>query len=181
MTALPAPFAGVDRSWLFDRDHPERKAAKGAKPLPPAKFLVPWMEELYRRSNLDFCGFYLTLADDAHEHEINGSARNEKKGWTKGYPDLIRQGWGLAFFYVGYTIRYYDMKWVAPKEIWYGPIDEKHKGLADPKKMAANKFPESMAIDHGKLHGQHIKSAVRHLASDNAGAVVFLDNEGNWK
>ena len=172
-----SPFAGLDRKDLLVQDSGRKVSALDA-----------WMAEMYQKSNFDFCNVFLTLKDDSHknkagENEITKSARNEEEHqWPQVVPKLIEQGWGLLFFYVGYSIRL-DMPSVAPPELlelnkFPHNIDlKKHKKL--PTKSPGDFFQDDLANERGRLHGAHLRRAVSHLSGDHDGAVAFLDNEGS--
>ncbi|EON69992.1 hypothetical protein W97_09258 [Coniosporium apollinis CBS 100218] len=68
-------------------------------------------------------------------------------------PDLRKQGWGIFFLYAAYS------------------------SPGTKNSRAPVPFPLYLAREHGVLHAQHIKKIVGGLESDNAGAVVYIDNE----
>jgi hypothetical protein len=127
-----------------------------------------WLNELYIHSNLDFCGLYLVGEVPPREHSpdfTNSSKRVDRRSWI-GEPngtgrhrgvlvDMIPQGWGINFWYVGYSVTGNEPA---------------------PSRMTSNN-----AADFGRRHGRHIKKLIYERGPEFAGSTVMVDNEDDDK
>lgn len=174
---LPSPYAGFDRHNMTD----------GVSE--PAQ----WLDELHRRSNFDFLGVYLkdsSVPDPNRILELTASARAGDNGYKKMFPELEKQGWGMCYFYLGYSFRV-SHPWLGPKELIKkifvmenGKMKEKtvwkdDVGPLHPKNVA-KLFPEALAIERGIVHAKHVKLILSSWKPDTRGAVIYLDDEGCW-
>lgn len=108
------------------------------------------MGTLIDNSNMRFTGAYVTgaaLAGNAN-NLFTTSSKDVARGWIANIATLAGQGWGTAFFYVGYSV------------------------------TGGESAPASgVDTARGTLHGSHLRTTLNALGSDFAGAVVFIDNE----
>lgn len=135
---IPSRWVGVDRSQI--------PQTTGHHPVPdPA-----WMGTLMDNSNLRFTGAYVTgvaLSGNA-DNLFTNSSKAVARGWMSNMQTLSDQGWGAAFFYVGYSVG---------------------GGEAAPS--------TGVDTARGTLHGLHLRTTLNALGNNFAGAVVYVDNE----
>lgn len=105
-------------------------------------------------SNLRFCGAYLegtTFPPSSTAGQFTNSSKDVNRAWIPNVGTMRDKGWGIVFWYVGYSI-----------------------GGGEP-------IPTSLAsagyADRGRLHAQHAKTIMSTVSPAFDGAVVFLDNE----
>jgi len=154
---LPPAWVGIDRMEI-----PHKNTSKPNEPSPAA---IAWFRALADRSNLRFCGAYLTGKDypaGAQGTDFTFSATDIVRNWIPNVWVMRRDlGWGIVLWYMGYSATgSYPMP----------------KNLADPKAR-------------GTLHALHAKMIVSKIppALDSEttstiaptldGAVVILDSE----
>ena len=133
--AIPPKWTGVDRKYI---------------PGAPAAAADPaWMGTLIDNSNLRFTGAYVTGPPPAGTtaSDYTGSSKDVARGWMANIQTLADQGWGVVFFYVGYSV-----------------------GGGHPA-------PAGLTAARGTLHGQHLRATLHALGPAWAGATVFIDNE----
>ena len=140
---MPSPiavnWAGVDRSHTPQADSANHPIADP----------IAWMGTLIDNSNLRFTGAYVTgppLAGHPAAH-FTGSSKAVARGWMPNIQALADEGWGLVFFYVGYSV-----------------------GGGHPKPAVLNRA-------RGTEHGLHLRTTMHALGPAWAGATVFIDNE----
>lgn len=133
---LPVSWVGIDKINM-----PPDQADNG----------TGWLGTLIDNSNLRFTGAYLTGAATPIS-DYTGSSRSSKRHWMANIISLRSQGWGIAFWYVGYSV---------------GGGESAPAGLA------------AIATARGKLHAIHAKTIIQATNPNLAGSVVFLDNEDN--
>jgi hypothetical protein len=179
----PSPFAGFDRDAL-DKEGFGRP--------------VEWMDQMHRRSNFDFCGVYLKdpkVPDPRRVVELTASARSGHNGYKEHYAALEKQGWGMVYFYLGYSFRA-DLALLGPPELTEtnyvlkevnGVLKrvkviswKKGVGPTSPLRNVLTRFPEKMAVSRGTLHAKHVKLILSSWKPDTRGAVIYLDDEGSW-
>jgi hypothetical protein len=136
VTTLPISWVGIDKINM-----PPSQADHG----------TGWLGGLIDNSNLRFTGAYVTgavlpIAD------YTSSSRASNRHWVANIGSLRDQGWGIAFWYVGYSV---------------GGGEKAPAGLA------------AIAAARGKLHAIHAKTIIHTTNPNLAGSVVFLDNEDN--
>jgi peptidoglycan hydrolase-like protein with peptidoglycan-binding domain len=108
-----------------------------------------WMGILIDNSNMRFTGAYVTGAGlPGHQaSEFTKSSRDTARGWMPNIQTLADQGWGIVFFYVGYSV-----------------------GGREPA-------PPGTDRARGTLHGLHLRTTLTALGANWAGATVIIDNE----
>lgn len=147
--SVPAPDH-LDVKWLGidKRDIPKTKTQSAAY----------WVGSLIDHSNLRFTGAYLEgEALSGHPTgEFTGSSKAVSRGWMQNLDSLRTQGWGIAFWYVGYSKP--DER--IPSDVW-----------------APAWTSSAQASERGRLHAQHAKTIVAAANPQLAGAIVFFDNE----
>lgn len=149
--AAPAPPAGprgpanIVTRWV-GVDRSQIPQTRGRRPVAdPA-----WMGILMDNSNIRFTGAYVTgpaLAGNA-DNLFTNSTKAVARGWMNNMQTLTDQGWGAAFFYVGYSVG---------------------GGEAAPA--------TGVDTARGTLHGLHLRTTLNALGNNFAGAVVYIDNE----
>ncbi|MGZ5199895.1 MAG: hypothetical protein ACXWC4_09005 [Telluria sp.] len=150
---IAAPWVGIDKSQI--------PQTRGRHPQPD----TGWMGTLIDNSNLRFTGAYVTgAALPGTSAPANGrrgrrrrastaspftnSSLDVKRGWMPSMATLAGQGWGAAFFYVGYSV------------------------------TGGERMPATgVDAARGTLHGLHLRTTLHALGPEFAGAVVFIDNE----
>lgn len=175
---IQAPHIGLDRSNV-----PSVGQGKGAP------FDRAWTDELFRRSTLNFLGLYLadldplpapTTKDGVYDQKYTEPSGNHSNGWVKAFAELEAMGWGILFFYVGYSIRAGMYNTMPPYDIASRAKadainQEQQRFVATPKIV----MPDALAKERGVLHANHIKKILRRLPGvPQSGAVVYVDNEG---
>jgi hypothetical protein len=136
---LPVAWVGIDRSSI-------PKSGNPAAPNPN------WLGLMIDNSNLRLCGAYLEGAAPAGHPttEFTNSTQDVARGWIPNVGTLWGQGWGIAFFYVGYSV-----------------------GGGEPMPSAA----AARTSARGRLHAQHAKEILKTITPQPNGAVVYFDNE----
>jgi hypothetical protein len=152
LTKLPARWVGIDRDVM-----PPDQADNG----------TGWLGLLIDHSNLRFTGAYLTgpaltstpPADPIPADAFTGSTTTTKRHWVANIGSLRSQGWGIAFWYVGYSVK--------------GPY------ISTFIEIPATLVVDTVAMKRlrGALHAKHAKTIIHDINSQCAGSVVFLDNE----
>lgn len=75
------------------------------------------------------------------------------------------------------------MPYVAPTELLEKNRFPNDRQLARFKEVPSRNpdkyFPDSLARERGRLHGDHLKRAMAKMAPDNDGAIVYIDNESS--
>ena len=124
---------------------------------------IQWLNELYIHSNLHFTGMYLAgpIPAGTVNADFTGSSRLPGRASWVGYPgprgppgvltDMVLQGWGVVFWYVGLSVT---------------------GGESAPAGLT-----EARARQLGGLHGRHIKKLIFERGADFAGCTVMVDNE----
>jgi hypothetical protein len=111
-----------------------------------------WMGTLIANSNLTFTGAYVTgpalSGQGITPSDFTGSSKAISRAWMPNMATLTGQGWGAAFFYVGYSV-----------------------GGGEPAPATG------VDTARGTLHGRHLRTIITALGPSFAGAVVFIDNE----
>jgi hypothetical protein len=151
---IAAPWVGLDKSQI--------PQTPGRHPQPD----TGWMGTLIDNSNLRFTGAYVTGAglpgadtgppttgrrrrrSAGTPSPFTNSSLDVKRGWMPSMAALTSQGWGAAFFYVGYSV-----------------TGGEHMPAA------------GVDAARGTLHGLHLRTTLHALGPQFAGAVVFIDNE----
>jgi hypothetical protein len=134
---VPVSWVGIDRQNM---------------PLSPTTNKSGWMGALIDNSNLRLTGAYLTGAATP-KSDYTSSSRDSDRHWVENIGALRDQGWGIAFWYVGYSV-----------------------GGGHPI-PAALKLDATAAAARGVAHAKHAKGIVGAMNPPLAGAIVFLDNE----
>jgi hypothetical protein len=140
---LPAAWLGIDRDVL-------PKTGKNDNP--------NWLGLLIDNSNLRLCGAYLEgppLPAPASAGNFTGSTKQVSRRWIPNVTTLRGQGWGIVFFYVGYSAG---------------------KKTGEPL-PSTTKDPNAGTAARGQLHAQHAKTIISTIAPTLDGAVIYLDNE----
>jgi hypothetical protein len=155
---LPHPPDPIGGTWLgIDAQY-----IPGAPKSPPD---LTWMGLLGEHSNLRFCGAYLEGGPATYPAGWQNYPNNSKSGtpftsastqtsraWIPNVTALRGQGWGTAFFYVGYSV-----------------------GGGQP--IANSNATDAQYAGLGTLHAQHAKLIMATVDPALDGAVVYLDNE----
>jgi hypothetical protein len=142
--AVPLPATIVTRWSGIDRSSMPRHVVAGSTVGDTA-----WMGTLIDNSNLRFTGAYVTgapLAGQPPGHFTNSSKAVNRR-WIPSIQTLADQGWGVVFFYVGYSV-----------------------GGGEPA-------PAAVGRARGTEHGLHLRTTLHALGPAWAGATVFIDNE----
>jgi hypothetical protein len=150
-SALPVAWMGIDRQNM---------------PPVPANHTTDWLGALMDHSNLRFTGAYIQgdalieLLGDPPVMSVSSDfkvetvpAKSHNRRWMENIGNLRRQGWGIVFWYFGYS-----------QATLPAPI-----------------LAEKDASAYGRLHARHAKTSI-HATSQVAntplaGSVVFVDNE----
>lgn len=135
-----ASWAGVDRSHI--------PKTNTAGPRPTEVDDPAWMGTLIANANLRFTGAYVTgpaIATPANA--FTNSTKAVERGWMRNLAALAAQGWGFAFFYVGYSIG------------------------------GGEAAPANADRTRGDLHGRHLRTIMHQHGPRFAGSVVIIDNE----
>jgi hypothetical protein len=137
--AIATKWAGVDRSAI------PKHTVGGSSVADTA-----WMGTLIDNSNLRFTGAYVTGAAPAGQPTTSytASSRAVGRAWIPNLGALAGQGWGIAFFYVGYSM-----------------------GGGEPIPASGTNRAR------GTLHGAHLRGILNALGPAWAGATVIVDNE----
>src|ERR1051326_7275761 len=85
---VPVSWVGIDRQNM---------------PLSPTTNKSGWMGALIDNSNLRLTGAYLTGAATP-KSDYTSSSRDSDRHWVENIGALRDQGWGIAFWYVGYSV-----------------------------------------------------------------------------
>src|SRR5438128_2501899 len=118
---LPAPFCGVDRAEFLSNGGqimvPATKDSKGKNQLDLMREannrgeiwkenpFIQWMQQLYKRSNLEFTGIYLT-SDPIPPHTKKDYAMptyHVSNGWVDNFSVIEKMGWATLLLYEGFT------------------------------------------------------------------------------
>lgn len=144
-TNQPSPPANIAPHWVgVDKSQIPQTTGRSATADPA------WMGTLIDNSNLRFTGAYVTGAALSGQTpgDFTNSSKAVSRGWMPNMQTLTDQGWGAAFFYVGYSVT---------------------GGESAPS--------TGVDTARGTLHGLHLRTTLDALGANFAGAVVFIDNE----
>ncbi len=139
---LPVAWVGIDRSSM------KRVAGAASDP--------SWYGLLLDNSNLRFVGAYLegiTFPPGATADQFTASTKDVARDWIPHVAALRTEGWGVAFWYVGYSI-----------------------GGGEPLPPLSQLAAADYAA-RGRLHAQHAKTIISGISPAMDGAVVYFDNE----
>ena len=137
------PPADIVCDWLgIDRE---------SIPELPKAVNTGWLQTLLDNSNLNFTGAYVS-GDPLPGYRpglFTPPSRAIRRGWIPNVQALNDQGWGIVFFYVGYSVG--------------GQGVQRPVGQTDRQR--------------GALHARQLRTTLQSLGPAWEGAVVFIDNE----